>query len=245
VRFLIGVDDTDNLESRGTGHRVRVLASELGEAALGQPQGITRHQLLVDPRIPYTSHNSSASVQIEVDPGRRDELGEFCQAFLLRESAEGSDVGLCIAARSEVTGPVRQFGANAKEQVLTQEAAHAVAASCGVQLWGLTGTRGGVIGALAAVGLRAEGNDGRFLWLPGLRELTGMHPADELQALAGIQAVQTMTGVPVSGTARVDVGDWPRPVLMDGLAVLLVEEGDPDATYWRAVDRDLVKERSS
>lgn len=245
MRFLIGVDDTDNLESRGTGHRVRLLAGALAEAGLAQPQGITRHQLLVDPRIPYTSHNSSASIQLEVDPGRRDELGDFCRDFLIRESAEGSDVGLCIATWSEVTGPVRQWGANAKEQVLTQEAAHAVAASCGVQLWGLTGTRGGVIGALAAVGLRAAGNDGRFLWLPGLRELTGVHPAGELESLAGIQAVTTMTGVPVNGTARVDVGDWPRPVLVDGLAVLLVEEGDPDATYWRAVDRELVKERSS
>ena len=46
--LLIGIDDTDNLESRGTGYRARMLARHLGEAQLGTVTGITRHQLLVD-----------------------------------------------------------------------------------------------------------------------------------------------------------------------------------------------------
>jgi hypothetical protein len=60
MKLLIGIDDTDNLESRGTGYCVRQLANWLSEKNLVVPLGITRHQLLVDPRIPYTSHNSSA-----------------------------------------------------------------------------------------------------------------------------------------------------------------------------------------
>ena len=34
MRFLIGIDDTDNLESRGTGHRARQLAQQLEAQAL-------------------------------------------------------------------------------------------------------------------------------------------------------------------------------------------------------------------
>jgi hypothetical protein len=245
MRFLLGVDDTDSLESRGTGFHVRQLAAALAEARLADPLGITRHQLLVDARIPYTSHNSSASVEIDADPARRDEIGMFCRDFLVRESAAGADVGLCLAARPEVTPHVLRFGTAAKLEVLTQAGAMSVAEAAGIQLWGLTGTRGGVIGALAAVGLRTAGSDGRFLWLPGLRELTGIHAVNDLARLAGIQAVQTISGAPVGGAERVDVGDWPRPVLHGGQAVLLVEEGDPDANNWRAVDRARVKERSS
>lgn len=65
MKLLIGIDDTDNLESRGTGYRVRQLANWLSEKNLVVPLGITRHQLLVDPRIPYTSHNSSACLVVE------------------------------------------------------------------------------------------------------------------------------------------------------------------------------------
>ncbi len=51
-KWLIGIDDTDNLESRGTGHRVRWLGDLLAREDLADIKGITRHQLLVDPRIP-------------------------------------------------------------------------------------------------------------------------------------------------------------------------------------------------
>lgn len=60
VDLLIGIDDTDNLRSPGTGRRARALLGELATAGLGTPAGATRHQLLLDDQIPYTTHNSSA-----------------------------------------------------------------------------------------------------------------------------------------------------------------------------------------
>lgn len=60
VDLLVGIDDTDNAYTPGTGRRARALLRELAAAGLGAPAGATRHQLLVDDRIPYTSHNSSA-----------------------------------------------------------------------------------------------------------------------------------------------------------------------------------------
>ena len=92
MHYLLGIDDTDNLESRGTGHRARQMADWLAENKLAQPQGITRHQLLVDPRIPYTSHNSSACLSVETK--NPDDVWEASREFLLRESAQGSDAGL-------------------------------------------------------------------------------------------------------------------------------------------------------
>jgi hypothetical protein len=48
--IYIGLDDTDTLESRGTGRLARQIAGEMHQALA--VQGITRHQLLVDPRVP-------------------------------------------------------------------------------------------------------------------------------------------------------------------------------------------------
>lgn len=246
MQLLIGVDDTDNLESRGTGHRVRQMAACLEEDGLGEVRCITRHQLLVDPRIPYTSHNSSACLWVEAESTQREALTEFCRSYLLRESAEGSDVGLCVAEWGQVRAEVCAFGERAKREVLTQEAVRQLAEAAQLWLQGLTGTGGGIIGALAAVGLRAGGNDGRVLWLRGLRELEGIYTAEQLQQTVLIESIQSVNGQPVLPQARVAVGDWPRPILRNGQITLLVEEHHESNDYdWHAAPKDYIKHISA
>jgi hypothetical protein len=113
-----------------------------------------------------------------------------------------------------------------------------------VHLEGLTGTGGGVIGALAAAGLRAGGDDGRFLWLPGLRGVQGVFRADQLRERLLLDAIETEQGRPVEAHERVDVGDWPRPLMRRGRSVLLVEETTRDGCDWIVVGRSRIKQLS-
>ncbi len=83
VRLLIGIDDTDNLESRGTGYRARQLGQRLAGGD-SRVRGISRHQLLVDDRIPYTSHNSAACLELETVSARLDSIAELAREFLQR-----------------------------------------------------------------------------------------------------------------------------------------------------------------
>ena len=92
-------------------------------------------------------------------------------------ASPGADVGLCIAEESQIGPEMLSWGARAKTEVLTLDGAHAVAAEAGIHIAGLTGDHGGVIGALAAVGLRRSGADGRFLELGDLRKAVGEQPA--------------------------------------------------------------------
>ena len=62
--LLICMDDTDSLDSPGTGEVLEELLARLAEEGLGRGSFITRHQLLVHPDIPYTSHNSSMCSQV-------------------------------------------------------------------------------------------------------------------------------------------------------------------------------------
>src|SRR5512142_2675464 len=114
MNLLIGVDDTDNLETRGTGHRVRQLAEWLEKNKLAGPKGITRHQLLVHPQIPYTSHNSSACLYVEAE--NVDDVWEASREFLLHESAPGSDVGLCLGEWESIPEEALTFGGRAKAE---------------------------------------------------------------------------------------------------------------------------------
>ncbi len=242
--FLIGVDDTDNLETRGTGFRARELGQLLRAAGLGV-EGVTRHQLLVDPRIPYTSHNSSACLAVRAPQDSSGELLETCREYLVRESAPGSDVGLCVSPQRAAGAAIQQFGQSAKSRVLAQIDALELARRHDVALEGLTGTGGGVIGALAAVGLRAGQNDGRFIWLAGVRELRGIYTAEQLYQSTRIDEIRTVEGMRVPAAARIDTESWPRPVLRGGRAVLLVQAAHREDCEWQIVPKETIKQYSN
>ena len=240
VCFLVGIDDTDNTESRGTGYRARQLGEVLTRAGM-QSVGITRHQLFVDARIPYTSHNSSACLAVTCDLALEAELARVCRQFLSCESAPGSDAGLCIARRDRVSDEVMTFGRRAKVDVLAVEDAQALGRARDFDLVGLTGTGGGVIGALSAVGLRAGGNDGRFIWLRGLRELRGVHTVEQLGAQVPLDAIETEAGRVPGSDDRIAVGDWPRPIMRAGRVVLVVEETRGEQYEWIGAAKPRIK----
>ena len=243
MRFLVGIDDTDNLESRGTGHRARQLSGALAEAGF-DPLGITRHQLFVDSRIPYTSHNSSACIEVETRDDARNQIVALSRSFLLEDSAPGSDAGLCVTTVDAVAEGITAFGTRAKREVVEVAEATGLAASIGAHLEGLTGTGIGVIGALAAVGLRAGANDGRFLWLPRLREITGVYTTTALLQEIAVDVVETEDGRKPGDDARIAVGDWPRPLLRHGRRVFLVQEADGEDFQWIGADKQRLKHLS-
>ncbi len=219
--LIIGLDDTDNLESRGTGHLARSIAAEL--AADYTVLGVTRHQLLIDPRVPCTRNNSSAAILL--DGNLRVDLMDVTrrvQALMLASFEPGSDPGLCVA--HDVPLEIIRFGQRAKSELVQQSEACALAEDWGIPLLGLGGDQGGVIGALAAVGLAATGEDGRYVMVGRSRELSGLQQIEALLS-AGIQAVRTADGQTV--TQGLVESDKLRPARRGGLPIAVVEwKGD-------------------
>jgi hypothetical protein len=241
-RLLIGIDDTDNLESRGTGFLARSLGQGLQAAGLARLIMVVRHQLLVHKDIPYTSHNSSASLLTEASDTER--VRQFCREFLLAHAASGSDVGLCVASWDDVGPGVIEWGNRAKREVIRQADALTLAASAGISLEGLTGEHTGVIGSLAAVGLRKEGNDGRVLWMPGLRELAGHKSVESLQIDYHIEDIRMVNGDFVPLHATVELGEWARPVMQAGKATLYIEKENDTTDQYRVAGKDFIKRLS-
>lgn len=194
MKLIIGLDDTDNLHSRGTGNLARAIASELGKQF--NMLGVTRHQLLFDERVPYTSHNSSAAIHISSAAGVPAEaiytlVAEWMQA----DYQPGSDPGLCVAV-GDVPEEVTAFGRRAQVEIVSQMEARELARQHHLLLAGLGGTEDGVIGALAAVGLAACGEDGRFLLVGRIREISGLVPIQQVLA-SGVYAVRMLDDSPV------------------------------------------------
>ena len=230
--IYVGIDDTDTLDTPGTNWLARALVARL--TTVCDLVRITRHQLLVDPRVPCTSKNGSASILLQP-------RGLTYAAELIPELREGmrtwfipgSDPGLCVT--DAVPDAVRDFGRRCQSDLVAQSQARLLAADLGMHLEGIGGTEDGVIGALAAVGLAVDGDDGRVVQL-------GAWPDD----LSGPQSVATIRqrGIAVRvigtevelGEGVVDVGKRLRPNCRRGRIVVFVEPASSDAAAsWHAV----------
>ncbi len=239
--IYIGIDDTDNLESVGTGHQARVLATRLDEAGLVRICSITRHQLLVSPEIPYTSHNSAACITGEIT-GNELQIRDFCSDFLLKHAADGSDVGLCIVSEEEIPEEIIFFGQRAKTEVLKKSEAHAIAKRHSIHLIGLTGKKIGVIGALAAVGLRFHGNDGRLLWMNQLREIQGVFTVENYQELVPVDEIMDINDDLLSADTKIMITDWCRPVIRNKKIILFAEKSeDYEDHEYQTASKEYIK----
>jgi hypothetical protein len=237
MRVYLGFDDTDVLDAEmGTGKLVRLLEDELPRGA--RLWGVVRHQLLVDRRIPFTSHNSSACAVVDAPEALPlDDLIELARAHVESLACEGSDPGLCVARADRDLGALIDFGRACTHRIMTQNEAYGAAAS--VHLSGHGGTRDGVIGAAAAVGLTAFGWCGRFIEFGRLRDFPDTVTVAELdRAGIGVVSVDRDATVPAPGDV-IDTGGWLRPRLWGGAPMLPI--AGLGAGRWQSVGR---KERT-
>ncbi len=231
--LLIGIDDTDTKDSRGTGRLARTVASELSRHC--NIYGVTRHQLLVHPDIPYTSHNSCAVIHADASENQADLLYETAKKTMLADFIQGSDPGIAMISSSLVSAELLAYSFNAKKIVLTQDQAKTIAEKSGVTFDALGGTGGGIIGAIAGVGLASTGNDGRFLLKGKNRELAaGKRTIKELLDV-GIDEILTSSGQPIKQDTPIMIIKYALPAFVGHRAVLFVEEQN---SQWVALKRD-------
>ncbi len=221
--LYIGLDDTDMLGTPGTGHMARSLAVQLSTNY--HLLGVTRHQLLEDPRVPCTKKNSSAGIMMRVPDGFDPySLLPQIEAFVTAGSALGSDPGLCMTCN--VHPDITLFGRQTQQKLVTQAQARHLAEKYDIILRGLGGDEDGIIGALSAVGLDADGNDGRYVLVGDSRNLQGLQPVAAVLT-AGITAVQTLDGTPVlEGNIQTD---QLRPARRNGQPIAVVQWS---GSYW-------------
>lgn len=218
--WIIGIDDTDMPGIGGTGRLARRIAAEIETLGLGHSTGVTRHQFYEGPGVPKTARNSAAAVAFD-DVGSASELYEKVCEIVTRESIEGSDPGVAIG--NESRPELIDFARRAQGGLVTQAEARQLGVGA-AGLVGLGGTEDGVIGALGAMALRLDGNDGRFVDLPGIRDVAGAMSVAEILAQTGIlDVVDTTTKGSIAPTSTLDLGDWVRPRLVGGQPVLVAE----------------------
>lgn len=231
-RFLLAIDDTDNLESKGTGWLARKLAKDISKAFRITLHGVTRHQLFLHPDIPYTTHNSSACLDFDVADNAPQEIFAFATGIVQNLSAPDSDPGVSLSVFEGINEHIQEFGQRAQCEVVTMEEAYGLAARHHILLKELGGTGQGIIGALAGIGLKATGNDGRYLELAGIRELEGIITAREIIDNSAIhRVIEHQTAKDIPAADLVNTLNWVRPTQYGHEPVLKVKR-DGQNEYW-------------
>ena len=230
--IYVGIDDTDIVGSPGTNQLARKIVRRLGHVARNAI--VCRHQLFFDPRVPFTSGNGSASIQLpHGDDIPREELIASVRAEMQDFFVEGSDPGLAVATTA--SDDMIAFAARATTEVVNQNDARAVAARSECYLEGLGGTNQGIIGALAAIALAAGGEHGRVVHLgewPWPDRFSGVQSAAAIRD-RGVADIRTVTGAAFAGD-EIDVGKHLRPNWRGGRVVLFVQPAETPGLPWRA-----------
>ncbi len=224
MKAYIAIDDTDSLEMGATGRSANALRRLIEDRGWGETEAVTRHQLLLHPDIPYTSHNSAMCFIAYINEECYADVIKAAGEFLRTTSVPGSDPGLCVAVYRQIreAGVLMSFGFKAKEVIITKEEAYKTAAECNVHLSEHGGTGQGIIGALAGIGLRMSGNDGRFQGRAHLKEAGEVMLIGEVLAQSDIEEVQSIDGELLGVDEALILGEKVKSVLLDGKKKLLV-----------------------
>ena len=233
MTIYIGIDDTGNSESVGTGKFARIIAGELSKKYY--IYGVTRHQFYVHPDIHFSLHNFGAVIHVDAGEEHVNNIFEIVKEFMHDNFNEGSNPGLAVAHDNCISPAVVVYGKDAKESVLTSKRAWNIALNSNIELESIGGNGNGVIGAVAGIGLAYAGDDGRFLQIGGLRKLKGPQPVEKL-INAGIDTVFTLDGCSITEGIVINDGNKPvKPCLLNGEVVLFVTE---NKGIFKAITRD-------
>lgn len=243
MKIYVAIDDTDNIDEGATGESANRIIKMIKIKQWGNCQGLTRHQLLIHPDIPYTSHNSAMCFTADIEAGYLDPLIKEAGEFLASDSAPGSDPGLCVAVEERIQDAQKliNYGYEAKKRIITKEEAYELALKLGVHLSEHGGTGIGVIGALAGVGLRMTNNDGRFQGKLVLKAPGAIVSVAEIISSGPTEIVQSLAGYSLGENEEVRLGEKLKNVLLNGKRTLLVykQEG---WTGWNTCTNEQLKD---
>jgi hypothetical protein len=229
MNYLVCIDDTDMPGTKGTGWLVQELCEKIVDRGWGNCSPISRHQLFVHEDIPFTSHNSSMCFEIGLENRDMESVIAFMADFLEIRSEKGSDPGLCVAKLDDLLNqrPLIEFGQMAKKAVTSKQVAYDLALQTNIHLSEHGGTGDGVVGAVAGIGLRLSGNDGRYrgwhhLGMPG-----NIVPVGTLCNFPFIDQLVTKNGTMLTEEMAVSIGsEKTKTVRMGSNQVVVVVEND-------------------
>ncbi|QOP41765.1 hypothetical protein [Sulfurimonas marina] len=235
----IAIDDTDEIAYfTSTGEICEELRAHL-DAKNIKTTPVTRHQLLLDHRVPYTSHNSSMCFSAEFNPVELEEFKVYAIAHLTKQSAPSSAPALCICQYKDIVSKedLIEYGVKTKNTLMTPHQAYITAQKHKIFLLSLKENDQGVVGALAGVALRISGNDGAMKGRIDIGQEFSTY--DDIEALEHFDEILLINGKKVNPSYPIYTKEFLKGVCIDHKCVLLLEE---ENNFYKPLSRKQILE---
>jgi hypothetical protein len=237
VYFLLGIDDTDSAQTADTSALALHLGHQLEHKMLARLVNISSHQLLQSPSILHTGENVTCCLLLDADMDKTRDIDLVCREILHRESSPIANPGYALAAWNQFDPELVVWGKKAKINLLQRSDAISLARRCGISVAGINGSGAGVIGALAAIGLRYEGNDGCIRWMPGLDVLNGVYTQVQLSQFIHFDVIESEQHKRPAFDERILITPPIKPILKDGRICLPITAVKKENEYCWQVDK--------
>lgn len=236
--YLLGIDDTDAQanedvpnSTQDTAAMALTLGQKLESMGLARLLNISCHQLFQNSMVPYTTSNTAACLFLDTDAQKIREIDMTARLVLRGQSSPTANPGYALAAWNQITHEVVAWSKSAKIAPVQRMDAIKLARQSGIMTAGISGSGSGMIGALSAVGLRYDGNDGFIYWMPGLDKLHGIYTQVELNQYIHFDSIESEHNKHPALDDRIHFGENVRPVLKEGRIVIMVSPAKRGAEY--------------
>lgn len=235
--FFLGIDDTGPPGKSGSGETALALGLHLQARKLARLVHVSAHALVPAGEIPNGKSTHAYCLTLEGEAQQLREIDMESRVYLMRHSAAGANPGFALAPRERVSDRIQNWGKACQMFTLDRREALDLARNQAIITVGFTGSGIGVIGALAAVGLRSSGSDGWITWLPGLPDLKGVMTFSEILQISTFDYVKSLRGRTPDFRDRIRLGEQVLPLLYNDRTLLLLAPAPRSADWeWTALD---------
>lgn len=244
MKIYVAIDDSRQLDGGKAGETAFLLGKYIEKRGWGKSAIPSRHRLYPNPATGCKKHNTARSLAADIDEQHLADFIDYACTLVKSTGTPDSNAGLVIAIPELMDNPgeLVQYAYQVKEEMIGKEEALKLVDRPGLYVFELNGSGNGIIGALAAAGLRMTGNDGQFRgklqvgsgedYIARVREII-----DETY----VEQVKNMNFETLHDDEYVRMGEKVKVVLLDNQYTLMVFSTDIDHPKWQTSTTHMLR----
>ncbi len=244
MKIYVGIDDSHRRDGGGAGETASLLTKVLEENRWGQPELPSRHRLYQHPDTGCRKHNTARSFSAQIEERYLSVFIDYACKVVRRDSSPDSNAGLVIAISERMTNTdeIIAYASRVKEGLVSRDETNRMIGKQGLHVFELSGNGKGIIGALAAAGLRMTGNDGQFRGKLQLGSGDGyIATVQEIIENTHVEQIKNMDLENIDKDQSVRMGEKVKVVLLEHKYTLMVFPTELQYPRWQTSTTHMLR----
>ncbi|MDD3364332.1 MAG: hypothetical protein PHZ03_05070 [Syntrophomonas sp.] len=244
MKIFVAIDDSLQLDGGKAGVTASLLTQAIEDNGWGKCTIPSRHRLYPHPDTGCKKHNTARSFSADIEEQYLQVFIDYACKLIKSSGTPDSNAGLAIAVPElmENTDELLDYAYRVKEGMVSKNDALAFADKPGIYLFELSGSGKGIIGALAAAGLRITGNDGQFRGKLQLSKVESyVATVSEIIYNTYVEQVKNMEMENIGLDEYVRMGEKVKVVLLDNKYTLMVFPTDIQHPKWQTSTTHMLR----